>query len=176
MKTNYIKAKPLYYSPVLDSTSTTKRDSYTERFDSTSEYTFFKLLQTTLPKKYILERQVKVDVLECGQWTLDFKLTSTLTTQEDKLKKLLTVCGCSTGLRDKVDHIYIEYKGVQDNHFKTKMTAAIKNDEWLTDRLILVSNECDCFIIENLTYLEHYTKVIVSKNYLMHAIRESLYL
>jgi hypothetical protein len=174
MKTQYIKAKPLYYSPILGSTSTTRRDTYTERFDSTSEFEFFKDIKNMLPKKYILERQIKTDIICTGAWTIDFKIVATHTHQNERLIKLLMLCGCDVESNDKIDEIFVEYKGVQDKYFKIKMEGILKYDKWLNKRLIIVAQDPSAFVLEDLHDLKREVKILNSKKFFIEVLKATL--
>lgn len=131
-------------------------------FPSKSEYDLYLYLKSQCNLENIqLKVHPKVGVYG-RSWVIDFAL---IANDLEASKKLATINNQINGTNfDYLEQIYIEYKGIQDDNFTSKMAHFCTQSPTLASTISLISSNTSAFGCENLLCKGILTKPIVSVN------------
>lgn len=155
----HIKPTGIWYDTLHQVTVSSKRDNCIY-FPSKAEYGIYKYLTSAIYNTGI-EIKVHPKVSVHGKsWRIDFCLVAT---KVSALYTLATICNTVNKTEFiKLPKLYIEYKGVQDKNFITKMTHFCIQSPTLASTVILISSNVGAFGCENTISKSIMLKPIVS--------------
>lgn len=162
-KPRYENVKPVWFNPVTLDLGYEK-SSGAIHFASTSEYLFYrKLLSMTSHLDIEISTHIE-KAFGDYKWKLDF-LLSTRAENTMICKQFARLANIINGSQfDSLNHVWIEYKGLQDDNFLEKMEAMLSYQPMLAKTVILVSSKTGAFGCQhkNRDILGFLTKPIVS--------------
>ncbi|MCW5316176.1 hypothetical protein GTQ43_20860 [Nostoc sp. KVJ3] len=174
MKTSqqYSKVKRVYYDIESGLRSEVRQSKEQTCFDSTAEFNCYKMISNYFDKALF-----DIDVhstLDFGsiRWKVDFQITARRNQPiaNAVLAELVNTFHDTT--HTSLAQVFIEYKGVQDNNFISKMSQLSSITPMFAKTIILVSDHNTAFGCYDNNRKRFYMHPIVSSNLLESTLRQ----
>ncbi|MEH2195672.1 MAG: hypothetical protein V7K98_23940 [Nostoc sp.] len=174
MKTSqqYSKVKRVYYDIHTSLRSEIRQTREQTCFDSTSEFNCYRMISS-----YFTAPLFDIDIhstLDFGdvKWKVDFQVTARRNQPVASAVLAEIVNTFHDTTHTSLAQVFIEYKGVQDNNFISKMSQLSCITPMFAKTIILVSDHNAAFGCYDTNRKRFYTHPIVSVNLLESALRQ----